>query len=49
MLLVLTLITVALVVVGLAGYLIAIVWALNDARKSVKAIADGAREGGLAV
>jgi hypothetical protein len=41
MLLVLTLITAALVVVALAGYLIAIAWALNDARKSVKAIADG--------
>lgn len=41
MLVALTLLVVALVVVGLAGYLIAIAWALNDARKSVKAIADG--------
>ncbi|MEO7366557.1 MAG: hypothetical protein ABIZ36_01285 [Gemmatimonadaceae bacterium] len=41
MLLILTLITVALVVVALAGYLIAIAWALNSARKSVAAIADG--------
>jgi len=41
MLLPLTLITVALVVVVLAGYLIAIAWALLDTRRSVAAIADG--------
>jgi hypothetical protein len=41
MLLVLTLITAALVVLALAGYLIAIAWALNDTRRSVAAIADG--------
>ena len=41
MLLTLTLITVALVVVALAGYLIAIAWALLDTRRSVAAIADG--------
>ena len=41
MLLILTLITVALVVVALAGYLIGIAWALLQARKSVAAIADG--------
>jgi hypothetical protein len=41
MLLILTLITVALVVVALAGYLIAIAWALLDARRSVAAVADG--------
>jgi len=41
MLLTLTLITVALVVVALAGYLIAIAWCLIDAKKSVAAIADG--------
>lgn len=41
MLLTLTLVTVALVVVALAGYLIAIAWALVQARKSVAAIADG--------
>ena len=41
MLLTLTLITVFLVVVALAGYLIAIAWALLDARKSVMAIANG--------
>ncbi len=41
MLLTLTLITVALVVVALAGYLIGIAWALNGARKNVAAIADG--------
>ena len=41
MLLTLTLITVALVVLALAGYLIAIAWALLDTRKSVAAIADG--------
>ena len=37
----LTLITVALVVLALAGYLIAIAWALLQAKKSVAAIADG--------
>lgn len=41
MLLTLTLITVALVVIALAGYLIAIAWALLAARRSVAAIADG--------
>ena len=41
MLLTLTLITVALVVIALAGYLILIAWALMNARRSVKAIADG--------
>ena len=41
MLLTLTLITVALVVVALAGYLIAIVWQLVAARKSIAAIAGG--------
>ncbi len=41
MLLTLTLITVALVVLALAGYLIAIAWALLKARRSVAAIADG--------
>lgn len=41
MLLTLTLITVALVVVALAGYLIAIAWQLTHARRSIKAIADG--------
>lgn len=41
MLLTLTLITVALVVLALAGYLIAIAWALVQARRSVAAIADG--------
>lgn len=41
MLLTLTLVTVALVVVALAGYLIAIAWALLHARRSVAAIADG--------
>ncbi len=41
MLLTLTLITVALVVIALAGYLIAIAWALVHARRSVAAIADG--------
>ena len=41
MLLTLTLITVALVVVALAGYLIAIVWQLIAARRSIAAIADG--------
>lgn len=41
MLVTLTLITVFLVVVALAGYLIAVAWALYDASRSVKAIADG--------
>lgn len=41
MLLTLTLVTVALVVLALAGYLIGIALALLDARKSVAAIADG--------
>lgn len=41
MLLTLTLITVALVVVALAGYLIAIAWQLIAAKRSVAAIADG--------
>lgn len=41
MLLTLTLVAVALVVAALAGYLIAIAWALLSARKSVAAIADG--------
>lgn len=41
MLLILTLVTVALVVIALAGYLIAIAWALISARRSVAAIADG--------
>jgi len=41
MLLVLTLITAGLVVVALAGYLIAIAWALLDTKRSVAAIADG--------
>lgn len=41
MLVTLTLITVALVVVALAGYLIAIAWALLAARRSVIGIADG--------
>ena len=41
MLLTLTLITVALVVLALAGYLIAIAVALRSARNSVAAIADG--------
>jgi len=41
MLLTLTLVTVALVVVALAGYLIAIAWCLIDAKKSVAAIAFG--------
>lgn len=40
MLLVLTLITVALVVLALAGYLSAIAWALLDTRRSVAAVAD---------
>lgn len=41
MLLILTLITAALVVLALAGYLIAIAWALVRTRHSVAAIADG--------
>lgn len=41
MLLTLTLITVALVVIALAGYLIAIVWQLIRAKQSIAAIADG--------
>jgi hypothetical protein len=41
MLLTLTLITVFLVVIALAGYLSAVAWALRDARHSVSAIADG--------
>jgi hypothetical protein len=41
MLLTLTLITAALVVLALAGYLIAIAWALTRAKRSVAAIADG--------
>jgi len=41
MLLILTLITVALVVIALAGYLIAIVVQLSAAKRSVAAIADG--------
>ena len=36
-----TLIVVALVVLALAGYLIAVAWALRDASRSVRAIADG--------
>lgn len=38
---VVTLITVAVVVVALAGYLIAIAWALINAKRSIAAIADG--------
>ena len=41
MLLILTLITVFLVVVALAGYLFAVAWALRDASRSIAAIADG--------
>ena len=41
MLLTLTLVTVAAVVVALAGYLIAIAWALLQAKRSVARIADG--------
>ena len=41
MLLILTLVTAALVVIALAGYLIAIAWALVQAKRSVAAIADG--------
>ncbi len=36
-----TVIVTALVVVALAGYLIAVAWALRDASRSVAAIADG--------
>lgn len=41
MLVTLTLITVLLVVLALAGYLAAVAWALRDASRSVAAIADG--------
>lgn len=41
MLLTLTLVTVALVVLALAGFLIGIAWALHAAKRSVAAIADG--------
>jgi hypothetical protein len=41
MLLILTLITIALVVLALAGYLSAVAWALRDASRNVAAIADG--------
>jgi hypothetical protein len=41
MLLILTLITVAVVVLALAGYLIAIAWSLVQTRKSVTGIANG--------
>jgi len=41
MLLPLTLVTVALVVLALTGYLIAIAWALLDTKRNVAAIADG--------
>ena len=41
MLLILTLVTVFLVVVALAGYLSAVAWALISASRSVAAIADG--------
>ena len=44
MLVTLTLVTTGLVVLALAGYLIAIAWALLSARKSVAAIADGLEE-----
>jgi len=40
-LLTLTLITVLLVVVALAGYLSAVAWALRDASRSIAAIAGG--------
>ncbi|MEO5826377.1 MAG: hypothetical protein ABIR59_10855 [Gemmatimonadales bacterium] len=40
-LLTLTFVALALVVIALAGYLIAIAWALHSARRSVAAIADG--------
>jgi len=38
---IITLVVVALVVAALAGYLIAVAWALRDASRSVAAIADG--------
>jgi hypothetical protein len=41
MLLPLTLVTVVLVVLALAGYLIAIAWSLLDTKRSVATIADG--------
>lgn len=41
MLLTLTLVTVVLVVAALAGYLLAVAWALRDASRSIAAIADG--------
>lgn len=41
MLMTLTLITVALVVLVLTGYLIAVLWQLVAARRSIAAIADG--------
>ncbi len=41
MLLILTLVTTALVVLALAGYLSAIAWSLVQTRRSVAAIADG--------
>ena len=41
MLVILTVIVAGLVVAALAGYLIAIAWALLDTRRSVAAIADG--------
>lgn len=41
MLMTLTLVTVALVVLALAGYLVAIAWALVQTRRSVAAIANG--------
>jgi len=41
MLVTLTLITVLLVVVALAGYLTAVAWALFDASRSVRKLADG--------
>ena len=41
MLIILTLITVALVVIALAGYLIGIVVQLSAAKRSIAAIADG--------
>lgn len=41
MLLTLTLVTVGLVVLVLAGFLIAIAWALLQAKRSVASIADG--------
>ena len=41
MLVTLTLVAAAVVVLGLAGYLIAIAWVLSRARRSVAAVADG--------